>query len=91
MLERISFWRAICSVGAGRAVAGGCGELLVDLIDLLLSGLIAGIDLDGVGELGEGAVEVAALAQDAAAVDVGDGGLIACAVADGLCSEGRWA
>ncbi len=64
-----------------------CELLLLDLIDLLLGGLIAGIDLEGAVELGEGAVDVAALAKDAAAVDVGDGGLESHAVEVGFVAE----
>jgi hypothetical protein len=49
--------------------------LLLDLIELLLGGLIAGINLEGASELGESAVKVAALAKDAALINVGGGGL----------------
>ena len=75
MLVRVSFCLDICSEGSGPGARGWIGELLLDLINLLLGGLIAGVDLKGAGELGEGAVEVTTLTQDAALIDVGGGGL----------------
>ena len=54
----------------------GCGRwrrtLLIELLQFLLGGLVARVDLDGAAELGERAGEIAALAQDAAAIHVRD-------------------
>src|SRR5207253_8269170 len=60
--------------GSGRAARRRRGHLLLQLIDLLLGGLVAGIDLESALELSESAVEIAALNEDAAAVDVRGGG-----------------
>ncbi len=63
--------------------ASGCSQK----IDLLLGGLVGGIDLAGALELVERAGEVAALAQDAAPVDVADAGLKPHALEVGLVAE----
>jgi hypothetical protein len=47
----------------------------LQLIDLLLGGLIAGIDLESTLELSHGAVQIAVLDEDAPAVDVRGRGL----------------
>jgi hypothetical protein len=47
----------------------------LQLIDLLLGDLIAGIDFESALELGERAVQITALDEDAAAVDVSGCGL----------------
>jgi hypothetical protein len=52
----------------------------LQLIELLLGGLIAGIDLESAIELGRGTVQIAALDEDASLVDVSGGGLEARAV-----------
>ena len=62
MLERISFCLRHLFGGSGRAPVGDAASCCLQLIDLLLGGLIAGIDLEGAVELGERAVEIAALA-----------------------------
>ena len=72
---------AVGCEAAGRSGRDGAGIVLaLGDLDLLGSGLVGGIDLQGAGELVERAGEVAVLAQDAAAIDVLGGGLEAHAV-----------
>ena len=60
---------------------------MLELLEFLLGGLVAGIDLEGASELRESAVKVAALAEDAAAINVGDGGLETHALVVGFVTE----
>ena len=76
-------WRG--SAGRGRGLL-----LLLNEIELLLRGLIAGIDFERAGELGLSAGEIATLAEDAAAIDVADGGLEAHAIEMSLVAEIVW-
>jgi hypothetical protein len=71
----------------GAGGRGTAGAVHADLVDLLLRGLVGGIDLEGVLELVEGTVDVATLQVDAAAVDVGGGGLEAGVFVAGLVPE----
>ena len=60
---------------------------MLQKIDLLLGGLVGRIDLAGALELLQRAAQVAALAQNAAAVDVADPGLKPHALEVGLVAE----
>ncbi len=77
--------RLPCRRPGGGLAAAALG-LLGDL-ELLRGGLVAGVDLEGAGELVDRAADVAGLAQHAAAVDVGVGGLEAHALVAGLVAQ----
>src|SRR5258708_1286383 len=74
--EGVAGWAAgSVWLGWGRAAGGRRGDLALQVIDLLLGDLIAGIDFERALELNESSVEIAALDEDAAAVDVSGRGL----------------
>ena len=58
----------------GGGSKGLFGLLALGNLDFLLGGLVAGVDLGGAQELGDGSGVIAVLAQQAAAIDVLDGG-----------------
>jgi len=87
VFEGLSFFSRLRAWRSGGSGSAGWRALLIELLQFLLGGLVAGVNLDGAAELGEGAGDVTALAKDAATVDVGDGGeelhaLVVGAIAD---------